>query len=850
MLAASLLAFVLASPSVGASTPGSVTVTVSDPSGGRVPGATVEVDPTSPTPLTTVTGARGEAVLDGVSNGEHRVRVTLSGFEPWERSFRVRDGKASVDAKLQLARIAENVAVRPEDTASAAGGYKTVLTEEDLANLPDDPDELEAALRGIAGPQAAMRVNGFSGGRLPPKSQIRQIRFVMNPYAAEFHESQPVFIDVQTKPGLGEWARDTRLGFRDDSLNARSPLAPSRVPDSYRRFGFDLSGPLVKGRTSLSFTADGRLTDTARTVRAQTNLGGVSQLAGSSTDRIDVSARVEHGWGKTHTLQAEFESLSRNEAGLGIGGFDLPERGYAQERRETVARFADNGVIFGKVASEQRLRTRFESLDFTSNAAGPSIRVMGAFGAGGAGITGGRTSREIEWASNFDLSIGKKHAVRAGILATDRSVRADEQRNAAGSFTFPDLASYAAGRPSLFTQRTGSATLAYSQRELGVYIQDEARLRKNLTVSAGLRLEAQSHVDNPWNLAPRGGFTYSPDTKTTIRGGAGRFFGWYAADVYENTLRFDGLHEVETTLANPGWPDAFAGSSAASSRTTRWTASPDLALPATMRASIGLERNVGRVRLYADYAYQRGSRELRSRNRSAAGSAVSLREIESTARSRRHVLDTRINLMPQPNARFGFFLGYLWQSARNESSGALSLPADEGNLAAEWGRAPGDARHRFFGLVNGRPFKGVSVSSLISAQSSTPFDITTGRDDNGDSLLNDRPAGVTRNTGVAPGRFNVDLRIGWSRSFGAVRAPRPGGGMRVIRVGDGEGGAPDMSDTSESRRYRLSVYLQAFNALNRTNATAVGTVFGSPLFGQAIAAEPGRRVELGATISF
>ena len=73
--------------------------------------------------------------------------------------------------------------------------------------------------------------------------------------------------------------------------------------------------------------------------------------------------------------------------------------------------------------------------------------------------------------------------------------------------------------------------------------------------------------------------------------------------------------------------------------------------------------------------------------------------------------------------------------------------------------------------------------------------------------------------------------------------------MRVVRIGDNDG-APDMSDPGEAKRYRLSIYLQAFNALNRTNPISVGTVFGSPFYGQPIVAEPGRRIELGTSISF
>lgn len=845
MLAASLLLFALAASS-------DVAVTVTDPSGGRVPGATVEIDPDSPAASPAITGPRGEALLSGIGSGEHRIRVTLAGFEPWEKKIKVKEGASPslVEARLKLAKLSEDVSVTPDDSRSASSGYKTVLTEADLANLPDDPDEFEAALRAIAGPQAAMRVNGFSGGRLPPKSQIRQVRFVMNPYAAEFHESQPMFVDIQTKAGLGDWSRTARSGFRDDSLNARPPLAPSRVPDSYRRFGFDLAGPLAKNRTSLSLSAEGRMTDTARTVYAQTPAGTVSELADSSTDRLDLVARLDHAWGKTHTLRGEFSSLSLNDAGLGVGGYDLPERAYEQDRREIVAALTDNGVIFGRMASEIRFQSRFESLGYTPNATSPSVRVNGAFNSGGAGVSGGRDSRDLQFVSNFDLSVGKKHALRFGALLRDLNVTSDERRNGNGSFTFSDLSSYEAGRPSLFTQRAGDPRIEYSMRQLGLYFQDEVKVRKNLTLAAGVRVEGQSHVDGWLKPAPRAGLTWSPNSKTTIRGGAGRFFGWYEADVYEQTLRLDGVRETELLLNNPSWPDAFPGASAADLRSTRLRANPELTLPRTLRTSIGMERNLaGRLRLNVDYSYTRGSHELRSRNRSMAGSHLSEREIESSARSTRHIIDARLNLMPSPTAKIGFFVGYLWQNARNETNGALSMPANENDLAAEWGRAANAAEHRVFGLLNLNPTKRISFGALLQAQSGNPFDITTGRDDNGDTLFTDRPKGVTRNTGVAPSRINVDLRLGWAKNFGAPRTLRPGEGMRVVRIGGGDG-VPDTGNPGDPRRYRVSVFLQALNALNRTNPIAVGTVYGSSLFGKPVVTDPGRRIELGATFAF
>ena len=119
----------------------------------------------------------------------------------------------------------------------------------------------------------------------------------------------------------------------------------------------------------------------------------------------------------------------------------------------------------------------------------------------------------------------------------------------------------------------------YGQGQMGLYFQDEAKLSRRLTVAAGLRMEGQSQVDGLFNLGPRTSFTYSPNSKTTLRGGAGRFFNWYESDIYEQTLRLDGLRETETLIANPSWPDPYAGSGFAASRSTRILASPDLTLP-------------------------------------------------------------------------------------------------------------------------------------------------------------------------------------------------------------------------------------------------------------------------------
>ena len=100
-----------------------------------------------------------------LATGPHRREVTLE----------IDVIKVDVD-------VEEEAQVRNTNPNGAA--FQNVLTAEQIAQLPDDPEEFENAINQLAGPGAQIRVNGFRGGKLPPKSQIREIRFRMNPYAA------------------------------------------------------------------------------------------------------------------------------------------------------------------------------------------------------------------------------------------------------------------------------------------------------------------------------------------------------------------------------------------------------------------------------------------------------------------------------------------------------------------------------------------------------------------------------------------------------------------------------------------------------------------------------------------
>src|SRR5215471_9946902 len=246
----------------------SLRVAVVDPSGAVIVGAHVTVDGT-----TVDTNARGDAVFEGLAPGRYAITVDSPGFEPRElRDERLRAGENRRQVKLAIAKIAETVQVErdPRERASdpRSDAFATILGQAEINELPDDPDEMEQMLRDMAGPGAVLRVNGFRGGKLPPKDQIAQIRFRRNMFAADAHEPGMIFVDIVTKPGLDNWRGSTNVGFRDDALNARNAFAPTKGNERNERVGLSVNGPLWKKHTSLSLSFDGTNAFDSKTIVA------------------------------------------------------------------------------------------------------------------------------------------------------------------------------------------------------------------------------------------------------------------------------------------------------------------------------------------------------------------------------------------------------------------------------------------------------------------------------------------------------------------------------------------------------------------------------------------------------
>jgi hypothetical protein len=858
---------------------GTLAVTVVDTTGAVLPGASVKVvgldaankaaaiDPV-------IAGTDGVATVPKLAPGRYSVQAEFAGFETrMIPEVRVRNGNNKQVVMLPVEGHKETVLVGQDKQTAASDrngpSFGTTLTREQLANLSDDPEVLRQQLMDMAGPGAVIQVDSFEGAALPNKSQIRSIRISRDQFAAEFHAAGGVSVEIITQPGMGPMRGNMNYRLLGDSLSGRSPFVPERGPEDSQNIGFGGGGTLIKNKSSFNFFInDGRSSQTPNIniVTPDGEHRSEAMLIQSHNNGFNGNVNVDYALTIDQTLRFGVGFNSFENRNQGIGGWNREERASTRENRNGQVMVQQIGPIGRRAFLRTRARYSWSDSESVASIEVPTVQVLDAFTVGGGQVAGGQHSKTLTLGSDFDYVRGN-HTWRVGTQIDASDWHSDDQSNYLGTYTFESLAAYDAGRPRSYTRRIGDPNIDYTYFQGAFYAQDDFRIRRNLTLSGGLRYEAQNHVEDFDNLMPRLGVTWAPGTAgtTTLRASWGIFTDWLPNGTYEQTLRVDGERQKEVDLANPPYPVITDPSALVAAPVGRYVLADDLVLPRSTRVSLGLDRRYKQVlQASATYSYIRGGAILRGENMNAPIDGVrpdpryaNVIEVVSDGSGRQHTLQTNLTvnqgaLFPLNRAaprfslkRVTLFLNYTLAQNRNNSDGAFSVPAF-GDINLDWGPANNDVRHRLNATFNNQIVKNLQVGLSFNTSSATPYSIRTGLDDNSDLIYNDRPAGVDRNSERGDGPFNMSLNVNYGWTFGP-----PAGGPPPIGVFvGGAGAAPEVRTFDQPSRFRVGVFLFANNLTNHYNYSGFSGVMTSPFFRQATAVTNTRRVEMGVNFGF
>ena len=462
------IGLVLLNGSVAAQSPrstqqGSVRILVRDATSLPIYGAEVSLQALDASMLKAATNDRGVALLEELPPGLYSGRVESAGFDAFAiEPFSVRAGaRVTRDITLQVAGFVEELDVTPAlDDQLLMNAFTTQLGPEQLAALPEDPEELARVLYQLLGDDADIRVDGFSDGRLPPGTQIQEIRVRYDVGAASSGAGPRV--EIRTAPGGDRWRNDAGVSVRDESLNARnafSGCASDRADAAVT--WWNLNGPVVQDRTGLSVSVHGSESMDNQIIRAAAPDGIYSGLVEQPSRRVGLWTRVEHHATPTQSVRIEVGHAVNQAQNQGITEFDPPERAVTNNGTEGSLRFGHHATVGGRFVNDLRFTFGWDSNEASSVSSARTIRVLDAFTSGGAQRQGGRRSRTVELENDLEFTVRRLHRISAGVRVDGADYHGDENSNTSGTYTFANLEAFDAGRPTTFTQRLGDPTFAY-----------------------------------------------------------------------------------------------------------------------------------------------------------------------------------------------------------------------------------------------------------------------------------------------------------------------------------------------------------------------------------------------------
>jgi len=902
---------------------------VSDESGAVVPGAKVTLNGPQGLARTAASGGDGSYVFTGLPPGNYTVTASAPQLV-MARAVKVTLGVSvqTVDLQLKVAATAAEVTVQESagpavSTEASSNANATIVTGDDLQSLSDDPDDLQADLEALAGPSAGpsgneIFVDGFSGGQLPPKDSIREVRLNANPFSPEYDKVGLGRIEIFTKPGTDQFHGTVTYNLGTDRWNSRNPYAAQKAPFLLQETENSFSGPITK-RSSFTLDLQRQAVDNGSVSNGVT-LDPRTLAAAPFTSVLKTPQRhnlarphIDYQLNDNNYLSVRYTLTRVNIRDQGIGAFDLISRGYHLLNSYDTLQLVETSV-HGTTVNETKFQFYRQGSSTTANTAGAAILVLGAFNGGAASSPHNHDlQRSYEFQNNTSIVHGA-HVFRFGTRLRYLTDDSYWLQNFNGAFTFggglgpeldannqpvpdgsgqevleqiPGIEQYRrtllfqglgyspaqiralGGGASQFTIAGGNPVTSANRFDAGVFAGDDWRLRPNLTLNLGIRIESQTNIHDHFDPAPRIGLAWAPGAtaghggKTVIRGGFGIFYDRFALANTVAALRYNGILQQQYVITNPDfYPNVPLAGSLGVSPTLQSTQEVDshMQSPYLMQSALTIERQLPRsTTLAITYTNAHALHVLRSQDINAPlagtytgpGTGVYPYPAQGpillmTSGGLFNQNQVSFNVNSKLNAAVSLYTTYVLSKAMSNTDG-LTFPANPNNFSGEYGPASTDVRHRvvFGGSINTK--WNLRFNPLVTFLTGAPFNITTGGDPYGTTLYTARPGidadpskpgliqtsyglldpnptpgekTLGRNSGRGPFQIMANLRISKTWGFGAEKA---------------QSGAatPSVFSNPASRRFNLTLGMSARNLLNHNNPGPIIGNITSLLFGQA-----------------
>ena len=834
--------------------PHSVSGVVLDPSGAAIAKTQVNLLGTASEPVAQdTTDAVGAFHFDDVAPGKYTLEFHAEGFRATRvtvtlgaRRFSPLRVVLPISVETQTVTVATGVNVPLVSTETSENQNNNTIGRDALDRVPVfDQDYITTMSRflddnAIGTNGVTLVVNGVeaNGPGVTP-SAVEEVKINNNPYSARFSRPGRARLEIITKSGSPAYHGSVNFMFRDSVFDATNTFATlGKPPENRQYYEGSVTGPIGHSkRTSFLAALDEDVLDQQAVVDPAAiaaaeplRFGPFAPTVPNPMHHFFGSGRVFHDLANGDQFWIGYSYEHRSSRNALVGGTTLPSAGTNTYFFEHEINVSHLHTFSSHWVNQLRFLVGHYDTGGKSISSEAQIAVSGLFTAGGAQADSRRTEYHFD-GTDFATYASGKHQLSFGVDIPDISRRAlDDFSNSVGTYTFARTTDYPT-TPATFLLQTGNGHVNFLERVVCAFVEDNIRLRSNLSFYLGVRYYFQNYFhDDPHNFGPRLSFAYAPTAKrkTVIRGGAGVFYDRTGPTPIGDLLHFNGMNLLRYLVEQPSYP--VSPSQIAGTPTSIVSLDPRQRIPYVLQSSVGLEQQVtAKSTFSAVYINTRGMDQFRSidANAPVGGSFQrpnpalgQVREIQSEAYLKGNALE--LTFRGKPSKYFSGQIQYALSRTYNNTSGITFFPANSYDPGADWGRSDNDRLHKFDLLAAMQPTRWFTLGVALSLYSGKPVNITTGGDDNHDGIINDRPGGVPRNSMAGPGMIDLDVNL--SHDFPLSKAK------------------------NETRVFTVS--LNSFNLLNHPNYLTYIGVVSSSEFGKPVAAQPPRRMQLDVQFKF